>query len=414
VINTFANTLAIYGMAWDMYSDGGPYLWVWSQDGTPAVLATQIDPATGTATGVSFVGYDGGWTDNIAGGATIVNGDHPDYPGMLLFVGLHQADSDMIIGYDLDAVVSPDVPWLFETPITGTIDADSNFLVDVTFETVISPTWTLDLGTYTATLKVKSDDPMTGTHNVPVTLHVVEPAYGVAISGDQSLTGLPGETVTYTVVITNASNGPTDSFTVTLGASAWTSTLSDDVVGPLGVGESAAVEVVVEIPADALVGDADVVSVTATSQGDPGESASADLTTEVAGDFGVDLAPEASAAEGAPGDMITYTLRLTNTGTSMADTFAITVTGVLTDWVVHLPVTSVTLDPGEGVDVIVHVTIPAGAASGEADEITVIAASAYDVAATDSVTITTTVEAVVVPPLIFLPIITKLFVLPLP
>ncbi|MBN1657754.1 MAG: carboxypeptidase regulatory-like domain-containing protein, partial [Anaerolineae bacterium] len=58
IVNQYPNTLAIYGAAWDMYSPGGPYLWVWSQDAAEAtlVLATQIDPATGLPTGVSFVG----------------------------------------------------------------------------------------------------------------------------------------------------------------------------------------------------------------------------------------------------------------------------------------------------------------------------------------------------------------------
>jgi hypothetical protein len=103
VINTFPNPgLAIYGMGWDTHSNGGPFLWSWSQDGagTNYTLATQFDPATGTPTGVSFAGSDLG-LNNLAGGMTIINGDHPRYRNKLIFVGLHQADLDTIVGYDM-------------------------------------------------------------------------------------------------------------------------------------------------------------------------------------------------------------------------------------------------------------------------------------------------------------------------
>ncbi|MBN1484140.1 MAG: carboxypeptidase regulatory-like domain-containing protein, partial [Chloroflexia bacterium] len=158
IVNQYPNTLSAYGMIWDMYSDGGPFLWVWSQDGTPAAQATQIDPTTGNPTGVTFQGIDPGWVDNMAGGATAINGDYPGFEGMLIFAGMHQADSDTVVGYDLDAMAaSPwgNIPWVSEVPTTGVNLPDTPFPVDVIFDT-----HGLSIGVcYTGSLALFHDDP---------------------------------------------------------------------------------------------------------------------------------------------------------------------------------------------------------------------------------------------------------------
>ncbi len=277
VVNTFANSLAVYGAAWDEYSSGGPYLWVWSQDGTPAVLATQIDPASGAQTGVSFVGSSTDGTD-AAGGATIINGDYPGYTGKLVFLGMHQAGNDIAVGYDMDMYVDFEVPWMSQDPITGTMPADSTAPIDVSF----NETMTFTLGTYTATLRISTDDPLTPTLFIPVTMHIVPVAYGVDVSPDMGLSGLPGETITYTVYVTNTSNGPSDSFDITLGSSSFPSTASATSVGPLNPGEMAMLSVTVDIPWGTPAGTTDAVVITAASQADGSKTDSATLTTTVA------------------------------------------------------------------------------------------------------------------------------------
>ncbi len=278
VVNTFANSLSIYGAAWDEYSSGGPYLWVWSQDGTPLVLATQINPASGAQTGVSFVGTSTDGTD-AAGGATMINGDYPGYSGKLIFLGMHQAGSDIAIGYDMDTFVNFDVPWMSQDPITGTVPADSSAPIDVSF----NETMTFTLGTYTATLRISTDDPVAPTLFVPVTMHIVPPEYGVQVSPDMGLTGIPGETITYTVYVTNTSNGPTDSFDISLGSSTFPSSASATSVGPLSPGQMAMFTVTVDIPWGTASGSTDALVVTATSQGDATKTDSVTLTTTVGG-----------------------------------------------------------------------------------------------------------------------------------
>jgi uncharacterized repeat protein (TIGR01451 family) len=115
VINSFANSLSLYGFAFD-----GTSLWGCSQD--PGVTVTQIDPATGTPTGVSFNGDGSGGGTPIAGGCswsdTVV-------PGYDVLVAMHQADSDTIVGYDLDVGTpppscdSPDFNIIFEEAFDG-------------------------------------------------------------------------------------------------------------------------------------------------------------------------------------------------------------------------------------------------------------------------------------------------------
>ncbi|MBN2002566.1 MAG: carboxypeptidase regulatory-like domain-containing protein [Anaerolineae bacterium] len=181
IIHTFPNALSAYGMAWDSWSADGPFLWVWSQDGSPAVLATQIDPATGTPTGVAFQGFDGGWTDNIAGGATISPGV---LPGQLTFFGLHQADTDMIIGYDLDVAVSWDaVPWLFEDPDAGSVSVAGSAPIAVTFDAA----YVTQPGEYYAQLQIASDTPY-DIPAIPVTMTVTPPHSWGKVTG--TVTGL--------------------------------------------------------------------------------------------------------------------------------------------------------------------------------------------------------------------------------
>lgn len=193
IVNTFANTLAIYGMAWDDMSTGGPYLWAWSQDGANCTTgfcgrATQINPVTGAATGVVFDGvpYSPG-TQELAGGATIV----PNLvPGKLVFVGLHQASPDVIRGYELgdtSACANPiDQPWLSATPVSGTLAAAGTQPVDVSLDS----TGRAD-GVYTATLCLNSDDPDTPLIAMPVTMTVRPPTAatvtGVAATAPGSL-----------------------------------------------------------------------------------------------------------------------------------------------------------------------------------------------------------------------------------
>jgi hypothetical protein len=65
--------------------------------------------------------------------------------------------------------MSPDVPWLSETPITGTVAADSNIPISVTFDAT-----GLSAGVYTATLVVGTSDPVSPSISIPVTLTVQE------------------------------------------------------------------------------------------------------------------------------------------------------------------------------------------------------------------------------------------------
>jgi hypothetical protein len=383
VINSFPNTLAVYGAAWDMYSAGGPYLWVWSQDGTPAVLATQIDPATGSQTGVGFIGSNSDGSD-IAGGATIINGDHPDYPGMLIFAGVHQATADLIVGYDLAATVAMDVPWMSQSPVTGTVPADDFITIDVTYDSM-----TYTLGTYTATLRINTQDPVTPKLDVPVTMHIVPVAYGVqAALVDSALSGLPGETVTYTLMVTNTSNGPADTFDVTISGETWTTTVPA-TVGPLNSGESAMVDIAVQIPAGAAGGDQDVATCTVTSQGDPTASDQATMTTTATAAFGVEVSPDMAQTGGA-GETVTYMVTVTNTGNS-PDTFDITVSGET--WTTTVPATVGPLNSGASATVAVTVDIPAGAAVGDQDMATVTVTSQGDPTVFADVMLTTTVVA---------------------
>jgi subtilisin family serine protease len=166
-----------------------------------------------------------------------------------------------------------DVSWLSVDPASGTTAPGTTTSVDVTLDAT-----GLEPGDYIGYLCITSNDPLNPVVTVPVTMTVVPVEYGVELApAADAQTGAPGETVEYTLMLTNTGNA-TDTFDVTFAGNAWDVHLPETEF-MLGAGESTAVVVHVTIPMDAEDGDMDAVTVTATSQGDMNTSASSVLTT---------------------------------------------------------------------------------------------------------------------------------------
>jgi uncharacterized membrane protein len=161
-------------------------------------------------------------------------------------------------------------------------------------------------------------------------------------------------------------------------------------VGPVAGSGNAQLDVTVQISSTANDGDWSRVVIIATSQGDGSKKATSVLTTTVTTQpvvRDVEIAPHTAAQTGDVGTTVTYTLRVTNTGT-ISDYFNLSVSGPA--WGTVLSVYGLDLKPGEGQPVEVYVQIPPGAISGAQDAATAIARSAVAPAVADSAILTTT------------------------
>jgi len=93
---------------------------------------------------------------------------------------------------------NPDVPWIWEVPVTGTIPATSTVNVEVMFSAQYTDTTPMPLGTYTATLSVKNEDKVAGTQKVTAIMHIVE-EYITPIAGFEAETpSCDGEAMAFT------------------------------------------------------------------------------------------------------------------------------------------------------------------------------------------------------------------------
>jgi uncharacterized membrane protein len=131
--------------------------------------------------------------------------------------------------------------------------------------------------TTTVTAISQGDPSATATALLTTTVNTV---YGAAFAPPVAQAGAPGALVTHSLWLTNTGS-VADTFTITVGSAVFTTTVLSPIVGPLNPGEGGWVTVTVQIPADALEGAQDQVTITATSQGSPSASATASLTTLV-------------------------------------------------------------------------------------------------------------------------------------
>ena len=243
---------------------------------------------------------------------------------------------------------------------------------------------------------------------VNVDLEFYEPFYALELA-PATLDGYgdPGTTVAHTLTVTNTGN-TADTYDLSFAGNTWVVDLPVTSI-ELAAGASADFLVNVTIPADALDGAMDMVTVTATSTADPLLSADAVLTTHASVAYASDLTPATAAGEGRPGAVVTDTLALTNNG-STTDTIALAYSGNL--WTVNLPETSFDLAAGASVNVTVEVTIPADAVDGEFDVVTITATSEGGMEVTSELTTTAVEEPVYY--YTFLPFIFRLSPLGLP
>jgi hypothetical protein len=199
----------------------------------------------------------------------------------------------------------------------------------------------------------------------------------------QSGEGYRGQEAIYYLTITNTGDVP-DAYDVAV-SSVWTAAVS--APPSLWFGESALLTVTVSIPPEANLYDADIATITITSQGDPTQWDTMLITTIVTPTYAVDLSPDSLELSGFHGEVITYTLTVSNQG-DITDTVNLTYTG--STWEAMLPVTSLDLGIGESATVVIYVTIPEDAWPGDSDVLVLTATSVGNPFVTDSSTLTTT------------------------
>ncbi len=235
---------------------------------------------------------------------------------------------------------------------------------------VTAPTVAIGPG-QTAGLVMSATIPLTAPHNsqdaatvtiqslgdeTHVTAYVTTTAIryaGQLTSPAATRSGNPGAVVTYPVQLSNLGGVP-DTFDLTVPGHDWPASLSP-TQATLGVSQSVTLTASVTIPMTALATDFRVAQVQAKSRGNQSVS-TLYLTTTVNEVDSITMTPSIHVLLVKPGDSVTHTLRVTNTGNL---TSAVGITGSGSIWPTTInPTWIAALPPRTGADIAIRVQAP--------------------------------------------------------
>lgn len=207
-----------------------------------------------------------------------------------------------------------------------------------------------------------------------------------------SAAALPGESVTYTLLVTNT--GPlTNTYNIALSGNDWQVQASTMVLGPLSPGQAQDFDIQVLIPAGADGGVTDTVTATVMSQTPGIIPVSSVLTTQAKYVHELKLQPTSSQGYGLPGTTVTHTILLTNNGNT-SDSYKLQVAGM---WPVAISVVpqsayqggAVSLERGRSAVLSAAVSIPGSAPTGASDLAVLTLTSSGDPAVSEGATLKT-------------------------
>ena len=210
------------------------------------------------------------------------------------------------------------------------------------------------------------------------------PLQGVDISVSPSYqSGLRGSSLSYTVVVRNASSvSGTYSLTVADNAG-WFPSLSPTSLTVLA-GENRTATLSVTVPENSPENTRDSITVVATSSENTAVKDNASCIAQAIADIrrGVQVSISPNYQENENGKTLTYTVTVTNTG-NITEDFNLAVDDDA-GWSLTLPSTVTNVVPDENRQVTLTVGIPATAENCTHDNITVIATSSENAAVSDS------------------------------
>ena len=215
-----------------------------------------------------------------------------------------------------------------------------------------------------------------GAGNVTHSDWLIPVEYDLALDTElQSLSGDPGQVVTYSLSLTNT--GPTTgTFVQALDKAEWPAGIWPQITPSLPPGASQQLSVTVQIPPDALGFAQDTLQVTtALSETAPWLSRSLVLTTTANVVYGIDMDTLPQTAFASPGELVTFTHQVTNTG-NFTETFLPDCRSSL-GWAVSCG-TGIQLGLGEAAQSVMSVTIPLEAISNTVDTLLLTVTAVHD------------------------------------